>query len=132
MRYGVALALLVAGCYSPKVVNSGFHCVETDNPACPDGQRCVAGFCTNAVGGAPPPVQPRDLASTPDDLASRPSDDLARSVSDMAKDTPPPDLSMPPDLATAGCWATGTPCDHTNYSKCCSHFCYWSTTNTCK
>lgn len=43
--------LLVAGCFSPKVVSGGFSCNPDDNPACPDGYICVDNRCVN---GTPP------------------------------------------------------------------------------
>jgi hypothetical protein len=43
-------ALLLAGCYSPKLGDPGFFCHATDNPACPDGQNCVNGRCVVGIG----------------------------------------------------------------------------------
>jgi hypothetical protein len=41
---------LVAGCYSPKVLNGGFACSMTDDPPCPNGFFCVNGLCEDHPG----------------------------------------------------------------------------------
>ncbi len=118
------LVLVVSGCYSPKLGSPSFFCHPNDNPACPDGQKCVAGRCVN------------DSVVVAADFGSAPLD--AGSGEDMNPgNTPSPDFSMPvdfstqPDFAKPSCVATGGDCTYHNNAVCCSNYCIYSS-NTCK
>jgi hypothetical protein len=43
----VGVVLLLTGCFNPHYGSPSFYCHEDDQPACPDGQYCVAGRCVD-------------------------------------------------------------------------------------
>jgi Lamin Tail Domain len=93
LQVHVVFALaLCGGCYGPNLANPGFYCHDGDEPACPDGQMCIAGRCMDR-GAAVPDGGAGDSALPPGgaDLATPPGADLA---------TPPgpPDLATPPSV----------------------------------
>ena len=61
-------ALLVAGCYGPRVPD-GVRC-DPESPACPTGQTCVTtaggSICTSAVSGPDAPATDAQLDAGPD------------------------------------------------------------------
>jgi hypothetical protein len=46
MRALIAVSLL-ASCYSPKLGSPGYYCHPNDDPACPEGQKCLNGRCVD-------------------------------------------------------------------------------------
>jgi hypothetical protein len=107
VRLALASALLViAGCFSPKIVSGGFSCNPDDNPACPAGYICVDNRCVN---GTPPlrvektgPVymgQHTDpgLATT----ADCPDESLEPNDGATLPDGKPVLVMAPPDVVTA-------------------------------
>ncbi len=96
---------LFAACYSPQLGNPGFYCHPNDNPACPDGQKCVGNRCVSSAnfdGGTGGDLAQRDGSSTNHDMAST-NHDMASSQPDFSG---PADFSMggmPPCMCTQTC-----------------------------
>ena len=113
MRW-LVLVVCLGGCYRPNFGSPSFYCHEEDVPACPDGQKCVDGRCSD----------PSALASSAPDAASGWSDNDGGTTApaDLASE-PPPDLLM--------CVANGGHCGHQD-SVCCSKWCDYTTGNCIK
>jgi hypothetical protein len=136
----IAVALLLtSACYTPDLGSApGFYCHPTDAPACPDGQRCIAGRCV-LPGFIPASVDDLGHAPASADLATPPKapPDLAKSAADLAA---PPDLSVPVDLTAPpdlvppppdlACAPIGAACTYQKRALCCTHYCD-TTTHTC-
>lgn len=99
-------SVLLAGCYSPKVVSGGFVCDPSDNPACPTGYICVDNRCVNGT----PPV--RIAKSGPgytgqhtdpglDTTADCPDESLEPNDGATLPDGKPVLVMAPPDTLTA-------------------------------
>ena len=103
----LAMALVVAACYHPKLTNFGFACDSQAPKPCPDGYFCNQGFCDDGAGGTPPGstggngsddmamssgggggggggggAGDQDLSMAPQDMAKA-SPDLAHALPDM-------------------------------------------------
>jgi hypothetical protein len=111
------VALVVAGCFNPKVMNGGFACSETDDPPCPAGYYCIDRLCVDD----PNEVSRLDL-SVPVEFGTggNGSTDLASTMPDLL---PGADMAKPPgDMANATCGMSGDLC--TKASDCCSGLCF--------
>ena len=128
MRWLLLIGCL-AVCYNPQLGTSIFFCHEDDVPACPDGQRSVAGRCY-APNATIPTVDDTDLGA---DNGGNDLGGTGWSSGDLSMQSGPQDLSSPtapPDLLM--CVPLGGYCPHLD-SACCSKWCEYSgpKMNTC-
>lgn len=90
----VISALAFVGCYSPQLSSPGYYCHAQDNPACPDGQKCVNGRCTSGPGGGGNDFAvPLDGGGGGNDFATGSHDLASGGPHDFAMQ-PQPDFSM--------------------------------------
>ena len=113
-----------SSCYAPSIPNRTFSCLPTDSPACPEGFRCIDGYCDNGTG-----VKDSSTDAKLIDGAVQNQNDLAATAADLSSS---PDLKSvaPVDLAPQ-CVAKGGDCTYHQDSVCCSQYCVYST-NKCK
>lgn len=88
----LAVTLFVA-CYKPSFGSPGYYCDPENEPACPEGQSCVAGRCVSRRSGG------GDMAVSEDTPDLKNAD--LKSVVDMKK---PPDLTQVGGVATCGAY----------------------------
>src|SRR5689334_11517524 len=122
-------AVLIGGCFQPHVENGGFSCDPDDQPPCPSNFYCINGRCIDSpigdvgddggVGGVADDSGAgsvgdddlgagHDLANAAHDLGHPPKDLTAPPPDQTPPPPPPPDFSVPPDLATGMCGVAGT------------------------